>query len=376
MITKFFSDELQKTGNRIAQTKSSSKILLDKNEQALDVDAVLKMKLMQSLMDTNWNRYPTADYSSIEAKTAAYCNLNPENILLGNGSASIITTLLNYFAINKKKITIAQPSYSLFDYHCKTYNIEYEPWFLNADLEFDYENMPVLDKDSVFIITSPNNPVGNTLDLDKLEQLLELYPDSCIILDNVYSEFCSTNYTPLINKYQNLIILRSFSKAFPIAGLRLGYLCSSAPTVSLIRKLMLQFSINPLSLTFANEILFDENFMASSGQRVTEIINQRELLRASISNQYSNELLTVYPSEGNFLLIRIHDDKIFENLMEDLNQEGIRVLNTSAFALMKNSFRVSIGTSSENKTFLQCFNDNMQSNLLTIQWLSSLSKTG
>lgn len=374
MTNNFFSETLLKASGRIAQSATTAKILLDKNEQADDVDASVKMKMMESLLQTNWNRYPSADYSSIESKIANYCNLNPENILLGSGSANIITVLLNYFALQNKKITIAQPSYSLFDYHCKTYNIKYTPWYLNADLEFDYANMPLLDQDSVMIITSPNNPVGNTVDLQKMIDLLEMYPDSYIILDNVYSEFCDIDYTPLINKYQNLIILRSFSKAFPVAGLRLGYLCGSPATVAIIRKLILQFSITPFSLVFANEILFDPEFIEDSRQRVKEIIYQREKLSSNITVQFGHDILTVYPSKGNFLLIRIHDDKAFNNLMEDLAEAGIRVMNTSSFSLLKNTFRVSIGTGQENTCFLNCIKNSQESNMLANQMLEALAK--
>ncbi len=373
MTSNFFSETLQKKGGRISQPAQPAKILLDKNEQADDVDASIKMKMIESLLNTNWNRYPSADYSSIEAKIAAYCNLNADNILLGSGSASIITVLLNYFALQNKKITIVQPTYSLFDYHCKTYNIHYTPWYLNKDLEFDYDNMPVLDQDSVMIITSPNNPVGNTVDLQKLVDILELYPDSCIILDNVYAEFCTIDYTQLINKYENLIVLRSFSKAFPVAGLRLGYLCGSAATVSVIRKLVLQFSITPFSLIFANELLFDREFMENSRQRVKAIIYEREKLKSNITNQFGDDIVRVYPSDGNFLLIRIYDDTAFQNLMEDIAEEGIRVLNTAAFTLLENTFRISVGSPDENAAFLQVLKNSLESNLFTKQMLETIS---
>ena len=131
MTSLFFSDILQKSPSRITPTKTSSSLLLDKNEQSDDVDFSIKEKVLNSLLNANWNRYPSADCSDIEALVADYCDLDPEHIVLGPGSASIITTLLNYFALNGKRIVIAQPSYTLFDYHCKTYNIPYEPW--NAD---------------------------------------------------------------------------------------------------------------------------------------------------------------------------------------------------------------------------------------------------
>lgn len=373
MNTNFFSATLQNTGLRIQSVKQPAKILLDKNEQADDIATELKMKVMERLMNTNWNRYPNTDYNKIEAKTAAYCGLSAENILLASGSASIITILLNYFALQQKRITIVQPTYSLFDYHCKTYNIPYEPWMLTPDLQFDYDNMPTLEQDSVLIITSPNNPTGNCFDVHQLETLLQKYPQACIILDNVYQEFSDVDYTALIRKYSNLIVLRSFSKAFPAAGLRLGYLCASAAVVDEIKKLVLQFSINPLSLAFADEVLFDATFMASCKMKVQQIICQRERLRMSISSTIDSDLITVYPSAGNFLLIKIHHDKAFENLMEDLEEAQIRILNTSkSNEIMKNTFRVSIGTHHENQLFLACLLASIENFSCTQQLLETL----
>lgn len=352
MLQHFFTDTLQKSDVRVATGQNSTRIHLDKNEQSADVDFDFKKRVAEKLLDTDWNRYPTSDYRAIEAKISDYCGLAPENIVLGAGSAGIITTLLNYFALNQKHIVIAQPSYSLFDYHCKTYNIPYQTWNLNDDLEYDYENMPALKPGSVFIITSPNNPVGNTMDLARLERLLIENPDSYIILDGVYTEFCETDATPLVKQYPNLIVLRSFSKAFPVAGLRIGYLCASPETAAIVRKLMLQFSINPFALLFVDEMLSDRSFMENARKTVLNIVAERERMYRQINRRFGRHTLKVFKSEGNFLLIRVFDRGIFERLMSDLNRAGIKVLNTSGFPLLHDTFRVSIGAAYENEMFL------------------------
>lgn len=351
MLDNFFTDMLQKAESRVAASKHTVNLLLDKNEQADDLDFAFKKKVVEVLLNTNWNRYPAADNKEIETKVAEYCGLAPENIALSPGSASIITTLLNYFALNKKRIVITQPSYSLFDYHCKTYNIPYETWHLTADLEYDYRHLPTLGADSVLIITSPNNPVGNTMDLAKLEHLLTVNPGAYVILDAVYCEFSDVDVTPLVKKYPNLIVLRSFSKAFPIAGLRLGYLCASPETAAIVKKLVLQFSLNHFTQVFAREMLADQAFMAASQKRVRDIIAERKRMHRLINHRFGSNVLHAYRSEGNFLLIRVFDGKAFENLMADLAKQGIKVLNTSGITLLENTFRVSIGSPHENESF-------------------------
>lgn len=351
MFHNFFADTLQQAGCRIAPTQQTFKFRLDKNEQSADVDHTFKQKVLERLMNTDWNRYPSADQRDIEVKVAEYCGLLPENIVLSPGSASIITTLLNHFALNNKHIVIAQPSYSLFDYHCKTNNIRYEPWMLNADLKYDLQTLPGLGANSVLIITSPNNPAGCSLGLEGLETLQTQHPESLIILDGVYTEFCEADPTPLVKKHPNLIVLRSFSKAFPVAGLRLGYLCAAPETAAIVKKLVLQFSINHFSLVFASEMLNDSTFMEAARQKVRSIVAERERMHYLISRRFPPAILQVFPSEGNFLLMRVFDDTAFAKLMEDLAQCGIKVLNTSNAPLLHNTFRVSIGTAYENETF-------------------------
>ncbi|HND88779.1 MAG TPA: aminotransferase class I/II-fold pyridoxal phosphate-dependent enzyme [Saprospiraceae bacterium] len=361
MLQHFFSDNLLTASSRIAPSSTSHTggCRLDKNEQSEDVEAAFKRRVIEKLVAADWNRYPAADHRDIEERVAQYCGLSPENIVLSAGSASLITTLLDYFALQGKHIVITQPSYSLFDYHCKTYNIPYEPWLLSPELEYDTRLLPELRPGSVLIVTSPNNPVGNTLPLSQLEHLLRTHPDSYVVLDGVYTEFCDADATPLLKEYPNLIILRSFSKAFPVAGLRLGYLCASPQTAAIVRKLVLQFSINHFSLLFAREMLADAAFMAAARKKVLDIIAERERLYQVLTDRFSPRALQVFPSAGNFLLMRIHDPAAFEKLMADLAQAGIKVLNTSGFSLLHGTFRVSVGTPQENEAFLHCLSKSL-----------------
>lgn len=352
-MKSFFNDYLLAAQQRVATLQQKCMLLLDKNEQTVDIDTQWKEKVLDDLREADWNRYPDAEHNDIEMKIAAYCGLDAENIVLSPGSASIITTLLNFFALNQKKIVITQPSYSLFDYHCKTYNINYQSWFLTEQLEYDYERLPDLGENSVLIITSPNNPVGNSFDKDYLEFLLNLHPKSLIIVDAVYCEFGNVDFTPLVKKYTNLIVLRSFSKAFPVAGLRLGYLCAAPETTVVLKKLFLQFSISYFSLIFARKLLFTPEFMELSAKRVRAIIKDRDLMYEALHSVEFRNILYAYPSQGNFLLIRVKNTALFSKLMDGLLSRGIKVLNTSNFPMLENTFRVSIGTPKENNMFLE-----------------------
>ncbi|MBN8678295.1 MAG: histidinol-phosphate aminotransferase family protein [Chitinophagales bacterium] len=359
MTRHFFNEFLHNAPVRISGNATQAQLLLDKNEQSQDVDFLLKNKALNVLMATNWNRYPDADLQDLEMLVANYCGLDAENIVLSPGSASLITTLLNYFGLNQKRIVIAQPSYTLFDYHCKTFNIRYEPWMLNSELEYDYENMPTLGAGDVLIITTPNNPVGNCFDPKKLVEILEANPDAYIIVDAVYAEFCSYDYTSLVKKHPNLIVLRSFSKAFPIAGLRLGYGCAAPQTIAILRKLMLPFSINHFTQVFARTILFNPECQDCSQKMVKTVIAERERMYQLLHRHFDRNTLKVFPSDGNFLLIRVHQDASFQKLVADLETAGIKVLNCSPFSMLQNCLRVSIGAAEENDFFIQKLADSL-----------------
>lgn len=353
-MNHFFSKELVAAPARINAIKSPASCRMDKNEQAEDVNHFWKEKALQALRHENWNRYPSADLSDIETKVAQYCGLQSDQITLSPGSASLITSLLNYFAINGKKIVITHPSYSLFEYHCNTYNIPFTPWLLNENLDFELQNLPILDAQSVLIITSPNNPTGNSITKTQLLQILEQHPESLVIIDGVYTEFAKEDFTSLVDSHANLMVIRSFSKAFPIAGLRLGYLCANTKLTALVKKLMLPFSLNAFTLCFAREVLFSNEFMSASKKMLKEIIAEREKMKKLIKSMDPHKRLQIFNSEGNFLLIRINHESDHAKLLQTLHQHGIQVLNSSSFTRLKNTIRVSVGNQQENDLFLSC----------------------
>lgn len=337
-----------------AQTLSqqSSVLRLDKNEQPGDAAPWLKHRVLNNLMHREWNRYPEAAHQVLEAKVAQYAGVHSDQVALGAGSAGLIGQLLNYYALQRKQLVIVQPTYAMFEHHCRTYGIPFTPWHLNADLQFDMETLPEMGAEHVLFLTSPNNPVGNALVEGQLEALLQRFPDTQIVLDNVYFEFDGCDHTPLLQQYPNLLILRSFSKAFPMAGVRLGYALGNPAAIQTVKRLSLTYSLNHFVLAAAHELLSDEGFLHHAQQTLACLNTEREKLSSMLRELTADAGVEVFPSKGNFLLIRAANETQHARLLNGFEAEGIRVTDASGFPMLQCCIRLSLGSASENRRMM------------------------
>lgn len=325
---------------------------LDKNELTRDGHAEWKQQALDEMMQAEWNRYPESDTTGLEALVAQYAGVEPGQVALGAGSAALIHNLLNYFALQGKHLVIVQPTYAYFEHHCRAFNIPFTPWYLNEYLEFDFDHLPAMDANTVLVITSPNNPVGNTLDIARLENLLHQFPQTQVLLDNVYYEYSETDFTPLLERFSNLMILRSFSKAFPVAGVRFGYLCAHPEVASRVRRLSPTYSLNHFTRAVASHLLSKPGLCEAGLAQVSSVIRRRELLSAALLAYFSTTEIEVFPSGGNFLLIRTGKGQ-HSRVLSAFKQHGIQILDASGFPMLQDCMRISIGSAQECKAVLE-----------------------
>ncbi len=184
--------------------------------------------------------------------------------------------------------------------------------------------------------------------------LLKKHPKTTIVLDAVYQEYGKNNFTPLINEYENLLVLRSFSKAFPAAGIRLGYLCGQARMITPFKKLVLPYSMNLFSQSYAIKLLSTPDFLEAELLNIEKSRILRTQLYNKLLNEFNASQLRVFPSEGNFLLIQFASEVYFKVATIELDKCNIEVLNTSNHKNLEHSIRVSIGSEKEMDLFYQC----------------------
>lgn len=349
----FFTEGLLRSRGRIA-SEGSRAVRLDKNELPFDVADDVKKMVLDQVFKQSWNRYPSANPVEVESLIAASLGLSSDNIVVAPGAANIIVSLLSYFSLAGKCITIVQPSYTLFDYYCKTYGIDYQPWFLNKDLEYDLSTFPTQIPQSVVFIASPNNPVGNVIASADLEWLLQHHQQTIFVVDEVYCEFSGMDFKRLIFRYDNIVLIRSFSKTMSAAGIRIGYLICRPEVAEQIRKLILSFSLNFLSIAFVKVVLSNDKLMASMKDHVKTIVDERDRLYLRLVDLAPTRFIVKW-SSGNFLLVRFASEADHYLLIDLMSHHGISVLDVSNLCLLEHSLRIGVGSVPENDLLVKVF---------------------
>jgi len=328
-------------------------ILLDKNEMPYDIPEALKQDVFRELDKIFWNRYPSPYYPEIEKLIADYLQVNPSSVLVGAGAAQLISIVLNVFGNNSHENIVCSPSFSLFDYYLKINNISFKTWELNDRLEFDLKLFPKLAVPAMIMIASPNNPTGNTLHVGDLEYLLKTFPGSITIVDEVYYEFSDQSVLPLLKMYSNLIIIRSLSKAYSAAGIRLGYAISSPQMINNLRKYILPFSLNHLSVAFAKVLFGHQEYLHFAGRNVLSVIRERDNLFQQLSNRAGDKPYQVFNSRANFLLVRFKSIQAYRHYLDLFVKNKIKVLHLGDHPFLENAIRISIGNASQNQTIVE-----------------------
>lgn len=348
----FFSKKLlQARPYKIETTRLGIK--LDQNECPFDWPDNLKEKITHALSKQSWNRYAEPYPIELQSLVADYAGVYKQSVLLCPGSNYHISLLLNLFSRSLKgKIIVARPSFPLYEAHCHYENIPYQTWDLNRDLQYDFDLLPNIPTGSVIIFASPNNPVGNVLEKNKLEHLLKKHQDSYFIADEAYYDFAKESYTDLIEHYPNLIILRTFSKSFGAAGIRLGYTIASPFLIEELRKLTLPFLINQFTITAISEALQDKELLQSIEKQIKYVQQEKDKVYETLLNIAQEKDFLVYPSQTNFLLLQWPNQNSQNNVLQKLSEKNIFLRDVSRKELTY-ALRFTIGNQKENQILME-----------------------
>jgi len=308
---------------------------LDQNEVPFDWPRRLKRQVLERLFAQPWQLYPDFHSDALRAALGRLCAWPAAGILVGNGSNELLATALEACARPGREVLGVAPSFSL--YRALVLRAAAVPRFLPAgdDLRLPLaalEREVERDPTRPVLLCSPNNPTGEAVPPETLERLLERL-EAPLVLDNAYHEFCEHDYRPLLDRNRHLILMRTFSKAWGLGGLRVGYLLADPELVEQLIKVKLPYNLNLFSATAAETVLAQPEAL----ERRLRVIRGRRRQWAAMLAALGFE---VFPSQANFLLVR-HPE--IERVRAELDRRSIRIRKLGGHPALDLCARFSVG---------------------------------
>lgn len=291
-----------------------------------------------------YNRYPDPLQWAVKEKIASMKTVAPEKIFLGNGSDEPIDIILRAFCEpGVDNMVSIEPTYGMYQVAADINNVEVRK--VRLDKEFGFSAQQLLDAANLYtkviFICSPNNPTANLLDKTEIIKLLTDF-DGLVVLDEAYIDFApESSMLPDLDKYENLIILQTFSKAWGMAGIRLGMAFAQPEIIRIFNKVKYPYNINMLTQKKALELL---DHLQEKEEWVKIIIEERgKMIRKLFKLPF---VQVVYPSDANFILVKMNDAR---GIYEYLTEKKIIVRDRSKIVLCDDCLRITIGSPKENR---------------------------
>ncbi|WP_317191801.1 histidinol-phosphate transaminase [Fulvivirga marina] len=302
--------------------------------------------------ETGLNRYPDPYQLKLKEQIASLKKVDPNQIFLGNGSDEAIDLVMRIFCEpGKDNIVISNPSYGMYAVSAAINNVAVKKVALSENFGFTASGMlKKADSNTKMVfICSPNNPSGNTLNAYEISKVIENF-DGIVVIDEAYIDFSEqSSFILQLDKYKNLIILQTFSKAWGLAGVRLGMAFSSPDIIKLMNKVKPPYNINILT---QKEVLQALDNKKKVKEAISNILQEREFLISALSNL--SIVNHIFPSDSNFLLIRFNDS---QPIFKYLTEKRIIIRDRSKVKHGENCLRVTVGTPEENRNLIKALKE-------------------
>ena len=293
------------------------------------------------------NRYPDPQQKTVKKALSNLKNIQESQILLGNGSDEVLDLLFRAFCEpNFDNVITLPPTYGMYDVLANLNAIENREILLLADFQPNVASIlnSKDDKTKIIFLCSPNNPTGNSFSEESINEILINF-SGLVVIDEAYIDFSEQeSWLNKIEQFPNLVITQTLSKAYGMAGIRLGILYASEEIVSVLNKIKPPYNINELSQKSAISRIIDINSVASEINSIKEekILLLKQLVEVKCIEK-------IYPTDANFILIKVDDaTKRYNQLLE----KGIVIRNRTSQPLCDNCLRITIGTAAENEQFI------------------------
>jgi histidinol-phosphate aminotransferase len=317
--------------------KGEAQVFLDANENSLGSPL------------TRWyNRYPDPLQWKVKEALSRVKGVAPEHIFLGNGSDECIDILYRAFCVpGKDNVIINPPTYGMYEVSAHINDVEVRRARLLDDFQLDLVHLETLvdENTKIIWICSPNNPTANSMNRQDVEIVLNNFP-GLVVIDEAYINFSRhRSFIQELSDYPNLVVMQTMSKAWGLAGLRLGMAFASQAIIEVYNKVKPPYNINQATQELALQAL-------ENTDQVNEMIRELVTMREQMTGQLANLSIvkTIYPSDANFVLVKVTDAKaIYQYLLE----KGIVVRDRSKVELCEGCLRITVGTERENHQLLE-----------------------
>ncbi len=328
---------------------------LDWNEATIAPSPLVKQRIMELFNEPDFfHLYPTTNNERLLSLLANYVGLPEENVQYFASSDALHEYICKVFISVGDPVMILGPSYDNFRLTCQANGADV--FFSNYEEDFSFDPIKferdIVEKEpAVVYICNPNNPTGNQHSVAYIEHLLKEFSDTLFLIDEAYSEFSGITSKDLVQKYDNILISRTMSKAFALANFRFGYLISSKENVQFINRIRNPKNISTITQTAAMAALEDTEYMWN----YVRAVNEGKQYFIGKMEKFSN--IQVYKSHGNFVLLKLesYEEKI--TLLNYLSEHKIFVRDTMQSPIVKNCFRVTCGTKQQMEDVVNAFND-------------------
>lgn len=340
MVSKDIMRSTTREFKRYYNPEVREEIRMDTNVNVLGSNPSAKKFLSQWTGDLNG--YPNTYSDDLRDSLADLYNLERENFVAGNGSDEVIDVIFKTFTEWKDDCAVPVPSYVLYDYFVKMNGGSTIEVDLTEDFQLDVDAF-LKTKAKVAIMPSPNNPTGNSFREKDIEEILSGF-DGIVVVDEAYGEYSDNSMISKVNEFDNLIVIRTFSKAYAMAGLRVGYAVSNLDVAGMMNCVKIPYSLNILSEGAAIAAVKDQKFIKDSVALVKE---QRPKLDSGLKSLG----FETYPSNSNFILARSPIDHA--ELVSGLKAKGMMIRDFGSKRRTENCVRITVGTEKLNNTILE-----------------------
>ena len=340
----------------LKQKKQEKIVKMNLNENfAMPTETIQKL-LLDACRSIDVRAYPPPRGSLAIKAISSFLGFSESEVSVANGADEIMDLLMKVFVRKGSKVMVVEPSFPMYTFFAQLYGGTKVTALLRPDFSLDVDAiLKKADKDTrLLFVCSPNNPTGNQFREANIKKLLQEF-NGVVVVDEAYADFASGSVISWVKKYDNLVVLRSFSKAFGLAGLRLGYLVSDKSIVEYVQRVVGPFNVNSVTQQAIALALEKWSYFE---QQIKSVVNEREWLMKKLRQI---DGVNPYPSDANFILFKVAKEDLTSAIVtERMENRNVLVKDRGHLPLLENCIRVTVGNRNMNETFLSALKESLE----------------